>query len=76
MEEKVNSILSDLFKVDPTQLSDTATMDDVDLWDSLKHMELIVELENGFGISLEYDDIVKMNTIGGIKDVVKSKVPA
>lgn len=73
MEEKINSILSELFKVDSAQLTDSATMDDIDLWDSLKHMELIVELENGFGISLEYDDIVKMQNIGSIKEVVKAK---
>jgi len=46
----------------------------VDGWDSLKHMELIVTIENEFGIpKLEMDEIVEMTSIAKIKEVLQGK---
>ena len=48
-------------------------MKDVDAWDSLKHMELIVSLEQSFGIELSFDEIVAMRSVGEIKRVLRGK---
>lgn len=49
-------------------------MDDVSLWDSLRHMELIVAIEQKFGFELNFDEISSMNSIGGIRKLVDSKL--
>lgn len=48
-------------------------MKDVEAWDSLKHMELIVSVENTFGIELSFDEIVAMQTVSEIKRVLRQK---
>jgi len=45
-------------------------MADVDAWDSLKHMELVVALETMFDIQLTFDEIVAMRSVREIKRVL------
>lgn len=40
-------------------------------WDSLKHIELIVMLEDEFGIRFRADDLSRMNSLSQINDVVE-----
>ena len=46
---------------------------DVEAWDSLKHMELVVSLEEAFGMQLTFDEIVAMQSVGEIKRVLRAK---
>jgi acyl carrier protein len=46
-------------------------MDDVRNWDSLSHMNLIVTIENDFGIELSGDDIAEMITFDKIREILK-----
>jgi acyl carrier protein len=39
-------------------------------WDSLGHMNLIAEIENVFGISMETDDIINLSTFGKGKEIL------
>lgn len=48
-------------------------MQDLESWDSLKHMELIATLEEQLGIQLSFDEIVKMRSVSDIKRVLNSK---
>ena len=45
-------------------------MDDIPEWDSFKHIELIIGLEQEFGIKLEYTDTTEMISI----PIIKSKI--
>ena len=49
------------------------TMADVEMWDSLRHMELIVAIEEKFGLQLEFDEISRMQSLGEIRRVVAEK---
>jgi acyl carrier protein len=73
MEDKLLVIISDLFKVPKDSLKDSLTMNDIQLWDSMRHMELIVMIENSFKIQLSFEDIVAMKSIGEIRKIVLSK---
>ena len=48
-------------------------MKDLDVWDSLKHMELIAALEQQFDVQLTFDEIVAMRSAGDIKRVLSNK---
>jgi len=45
-------------------------MTDVAKWNSLTHIELIVGLEELFGIQFTQDEVVKMTSVGAIRDVL------
>lgn len=69
----VENILSEVLQIPAWKITEGLAMNDVDAWDSLKHMELIVSLEQRFGIELTFDDIVAMQSVGEIKRVLREK---
>lgn len=48
-------------------------MADLDVWDSLKHMELIASLEQQLNIQLSFDEIVAMRSVGDIKRTLNAR---
>ena len=73
MEKKLQELMIELFRMKQSEISDSLTMEDIDVWDSLKHMELIVALENQFGIDLTFEEIVTMKSVKDIKHILNNK---
>lgn len=69
----VENLLSEVLQMPASQITEDLAMKDVDAWDSLKHMELIVSLEQSFGIELSFDDIVAMRSVDEIKRVLRER---
>jgi acyl carrier protein len=74
MDNRINKLLTELFRVQSGEITDNLSMKDTDIWDSLKHMELIVSIEQEFKIELTFDEIVGMQNVGEIKRIVYEKV--
>ncbi len=55
------------------QVGDDLAMKDVDAWDSLVHMQLVLSLEQNFDIQLTFDEIVAMQSVREIKRVLSDR---
>jgi len=53
---RVKTIMASVLEIDPSTITDSASMDTVPSWDSLRHMNLVLALEEGFGVSFPDDD--------------------
>lgn len=69
IDHKLQKIFKEILNMDEFDIS--LSMDKVDTWDSLKHLELITSIENTFGIEIEYQDALKMTSIAAIIEVIK-----
>jgi acyl carrier protein len=69
--EKLNNILCEVFRLKGNELDDKLTMEDIESWDSLTHMDLITSIEEGLNIQLTMDDIMNMKDISTIRTIVK-----
>jgi acyl carrier protein len=69
----VENLISEILQIPMSEITEDLAMKDLDAWDSLKHMELIVSLEQTFGIQLSFDDIVAMQSVAEIKRVLRER---
>lgn len=73
MDKRLTSILADVFGLRETDIHPDLTMKDVESWDSLKQMDLVVSLERNFEITLGIPDIIRMMQVSDIIAVLKEK---
>lgn len=69
----LNAILSEVFRIPQDEISDDLSMDDVQHWDSLTHMDLITSIEQGLHIQLTMDEIMMMKDVQTIRSIVAGK---
>lgn len=71
---EVINILSDLFIVSPEELSPDSSPDTVEAWDSLQHLNLVIDVEQKYNISLSPAEIEAMESVQAIVDIVNMKI--
>ena len=74
MVEGIKEILADVLELPKENIDETTTMENVDTWESLRHMEIMLAIEGKFGIQFEPDELVDMTTYSDIKMLVNDKI--
>lgn len=69
VEEVVGTILKHEVK-----LADETIAGDVQGWDSLTHMEIIVAIEKHFQVKFSFMDIMNFQNMGSMFDCISSKL--
>jgi acyl carrier protein len=73
---KVREHLSAELEVDPGKISDSTNFkDDLDA-DSLDLYELVMELEDSYGIAVSEEEAARIQTVGDAVDFVVARLPA
>jgi acyl carrier protein len=72
MEEKILEILKNLFEL--STVDKTCSQRTCEKWDSMNHLNLVVDLESEFGISLEPEEIGEMKSYNDIVRILNTKV--
>lgn len=71
MREKIINIVSRVFEVEVNENTDQKNCD---AWDSLRHLNLIIELEDEFNISFEPEEIAQLKSIALIEELISQKL--
>jgi acyl carrier protein len=74
VEQGVREVMAAVFDVSPNSIDVTASPDTLEKWDSLQHLNLILALEERFGIQFSLDEIAAMNGYGPIVALVSQYV--
>jgi len=59
-EIKLKSVLASIFQVDVILINDETSVDSVEGWDSLTHMNLVLALEQVFNVSFTEEQTVEI----------------
>lgn len=62
--QKLEVIFRDVLDNDEIVLTEDTTADDIEEWDSLSHIQLIVAIEKGFGIKLSAREVRELADVG------------
>ena len=73
MDEAIERLVAEVLQIPAATITNDLAMHDLDVWDSLKHMELVLSIEQSFGIQLTFDEIIRMQSVGEIKRVLRER---
>lgn len=73
IESKIINVMCSVFNIDKTKINKDMNNENTDGWDSLKHMNLIIALEEEFNLSFDDSEIVKINSLKKINEVISKK---
>ncbi len=74
IKEKILAVMAAVFEIEVIHIPDEAAPGLIDEWDSLKHMSLIVALEEEFSIRFTDDELTDLINLELIQQIVFSKI--
>jgi acyl carrier protein len=72
--EKLQDMFREFTSNEQLVLSESATEEDVEGWDSVTHIQIIFEIEDVFGIQFPADSIPEMMSVDAIIDAIEELV--
>ena len=69
--DKVKAIFCDTLGVSESEVNDDTAYNSFESWDSLKHLRIVANFEEEFGIDIDMDDVIDMSTFKKIKEIMK-----
>ena len=73
---KILAVMANVFEVPIESLNENSSPDTVASWDSLKHMNLVLELERVLDIRFNAEDIMEMMNVELIVEIASRHVKA
>jgi len=71
--EQMTGIFRDLFDDDSITLTPETTADDIEDWDSLTHIRLILALETAFKVRFSTVELGGLKKVGDLADLIVKK---
>ena len=71
MSLKLKQVFVRAFGIMPDEVTDELTFGGIPEWNSMGHMALVAELEETYGIAIQPDDIVSINSFSAVQLVLK-----
>ena len=68
--EKLNEVFQDVFDDDSITVEEKTTAADIEDWDSLEHINLIVAIENKFGMKFNMGEVSTMKNVGEMVNII------
>lgn len=73
---RLTGLFRDQFDDDEITLEPQTTAADIEDWDSLSHVQLLVAVEQEFGIRLNTGEVAGLKNVGEMVEVIQRKVAA
>ena len=74
--EKLNTVFRDNFDDDGSNLTDSTSSADIEDWDSLEQINLVVAIQDAFGIKFNIEEVNAMKNVGEMADAILAKTGA
>ena len=72
--EQLNAIFCQVFDDDDIKIAPETTANDIDGWDSLSHVNLIVAVEAHFGIRFSQKELLTFKNVGDLLNCIEKKL--
>jgi acyl carrier protein len=76
LRDTLNQIFREVFDDTDISISPDMTANDIDGWDSLSHVNLIVAIETRFNIRFSQKELLTFKNVGDLLNSIHSKLAA
>ena len=73
LEKKIEDVMKAVFEISVGEIDEESSIDNIDLWDSMGHIKLILSLEKDFGIQFNGGEVIEMVKYSKIKEIIEDK---
>jgi acyl carrier protein len=73
--DTLRRIAGDLFGQPPESLAPASSPESIESWDSVQHLNLVLAIEEQFGVEIEPEEFEKMNSLEAISNLLDAKLP-
>jgi acyl carrier protein len=74
VSEKLKQLILHELKLSEFEIQDETTATDVPGWDSLKHINIILEVEKGYNVKFKGLEMMRVRTVGDLQKLIDSKI--
>ena len=74
MKERITRIISIVFEINENEINENSSPENIENWDSIGHLNLIVSLEDEFEIKFTDDEISEMLNFKLIEEILIPKL--
>jgi acyl carrier protein len=67
---RINEVFQDVFDDDEINVSRATTAEDIEGWDSLMHVTLMVNVEKAFGVRFSSSEVASLKDVGELEDLI------
>ncbi len=71
--ERINNVFRDVFDDDSIEVNAETTSNDIEDWDSLEHINLIVAIEHEFNMKFNMNEVTTMKNVGEMVDIILNR---
>jgi acyl carrier protein len=71
---KIKEVMAAVLEVDPSSITEDDSMDSIESWNSLRQMDLVLALEEAFGVSFPDEDAANANSFKLLSLVLQEQV--
>lgn len=74
IKERLQEIFRDIFDDEELEIREDMSAKDIEDWDSLAQINLIIAIEKEFGVKFNLEEVSKLKNIGEILTYLKIKI--
>ena len=71
--EKLQEIMATALELPASAIRENSTMDEIEEWDSLGHVHIMVALEQAFDLYMDVDDFAELDSVPAILKYLESE---
>jgi len=73
LNDRLEKVIREVFEIEAEIIDENWTSEDIPDWDSVGHLNLIMEVEKEFGIKIEIEEMFEIEKLGDITRILQKK---
>lgn len=73
MNSRLEKVIREVFPIEAETIDENWTSDDIPDWDSVGHLNLIMEIEKEFDIKIEIEEMFEVEKLGDIIPILQKR---